>query len=256
MRENSRGARSQRTTSARGSSSTVLDVTISPPSDDRRAASASTSVCDPPRRNGQPSTCAAAQSTKPKPALPARSSGTAECAALPAKSARARSVVKSRAIARALSSPRTSDGRRREHIPARPALRPCAHERLDERAVALRVRAEAVGACAGARARASTASPSSACAAGTGGSIQSSSSPANAGERRASGSTAAQTSWRKPGSVSSAVRQPPPTRCRSLVHGHVEAGLRELHRAREPVRPGADDDRALHARAASRPARA
>src|SRR6266508_1646534 len=55
-----------------------------------------------------------------------------------------------------------------------------------------------------------TASPSSACAAGAGGSIHSSSRPANAGELRASGSTAAQMSWRKPGSVSSAVRQPPP----------------------------------------------
>ena len=91
-----------------------------------------------------------------------------------------------------------------------------------------------------------TASPSSACAAGTGGSIQSSSSPANAGERRASGSTAAQTSWRKPGQRQLGGATAAADGLRSLVHGHLEAGLRELHRACEPFGPAPIDDRALH----------
>ena len=47
------------------------------------------------------------------PRSPRARAAATECAAFPAKSARARSVSKSRAIARALRSPRTSDGRSR-----------------------------------------------------------------------------------------------------------------------------------------------
>ena len=158
MRANSRGARSQRTTSARGSSSTRLDVTISPPSDERRAASASTSACDAAAGEGPAvDVRGGAERRGRSPALPARSSGSTEWAACPAKNARARSVSNSRATARALRRPRMSEGRRRNEIPARPPLRPRADERLDEGAVRLRVGAEPVrgvlAACARARRR-------------------------------------------------------------------------------------------------------
>ena len=56
------------------------------------------------------------------------------------------------------------------------------------------------------------------------------------------GSTVAPTSWWKPGSVSSAVRQAPPTSSAGLDDVHGEPVLRQRDRGGEPVRTGADDD--------------
>lgn len=50
--------------------------------------------CEPPRAQGQSIAWATAASTSPNDAVPARSSGITECAAQPAKRARAASVLK------------------------------------------------------------------------------------------------------------------------------------------------------------------
>ena len=50
------------------------------------------------------------------------------------------------------------------------------------------------------------------------------------------------TSWRKPGSVSSLVRVPPPISSCAFEDQHRDAALRERNGRREPVRPGTDDD--------------
>ena len=58
------------------------------------------------------------------------------------------------------------------------------------------------------------------------------------GEATAIGCTAEQTSCRKPGSVSSAVRAPPPIVVRGLDDLDLEPGGREDHRSGQPVRAG------------------
>ena len=63
-----------------------------------------------------------------------------------------------------------------------------------------------------------------------------------AGEASRSGWTAEQTSWRKPGSVSSAVRQPPPGLVGGLVDVDGQAGPGQRQRGDQPVGAGADDD--------------
>ena len=63
------------------------------------------------------------------------------------------------------------------------------------------------------------------------------------GEATPSGWIAEQTSCRKPGSVSSSVRTPPPTCSLALQHEHLHARPRQHDRRGQPVRPGADHDR-------------
>ncbi len=88
------------TSSSRGrveissSERTGRPVTISPPSDRTMSASASAIRCDPPRATGHPTACALASSTRPNAALIGAVSGSIECAAQPASSARARSPEK------------------------------------------------------------------------------------------------------------------------------------------------------------------
>ena len=87
----------------------------------------------------------------------------------------------------------------------------------------------------------------SGCTAPRGASIHSTSRPrsAKAGDVRANGSTAAQTSWRKPGSVSSAVRQPPPIVSAASCTVTCTPARARAHGSSEPVRPTTDDDSAL-----------
>ena len=108
-----RGRRRRGRPRRRGSSSTGLDAcTVS------SAASASAIACAPPRGKPQPATWPSTASAIPKPALGRRSSGSIECAARPAKSARARSVANSRLRERAGVAQR-GDRRRGEPRPAR-----------------------------------------------------------------------------------------------------------------------------------------
>ena len=249
MRASSLGATSQRIASARGNSSTRLDVTISPPSSDSCAASASTSACEPPRGNGQPSTCAAAQSARPKPAVAARSSGTAECAALPANSARpalGREQPRDRARAEEPADERRPQP---QQVPPRPAPRPRAHERIDERAVVLRVGAEAVGrllqsaleghsvAVERVRSRDRRVDPLDVDA------LERRRAPRERQDRRAH--VVSEPRQRELGGAAAAA-----DRVAGLVNGHADAFAHELHRGREPVRARADDDGALQARCA------
>ena len=67
------------------------------------------------------------------------------------------------------------------------------------------------------------------------------------------GWTAEQTSCTSPGSVSSALRAPPPSVVLRLEHGHADALARERHRAGQPVRARAHDDRLAHAMTGCRP---
>ena len=65
---------------------------------------------------------------------------------------------------------------------------------------------------------------------------------AKAGEASRSGWTAEQTSWRNPGRVSSAVRQPPPGSSGGLVDVDRQAGPGQVSAATSPLGPGAHDD--------------
>ena len=66
---------------------------------------------------------------------------------------------------------------------------------------------------------------------------------AKAGEATRSGWTAEQTSWRKPGSVSSSVRHPPPGWSGGLVDVDDQAGTGQGRaRPTSPLGPGAHDD--------------
>ena len=207
------------------------------------------SVARPARRRAPASRRAGTPSRRRAPPRRARSrsprSRRARAAApsarrCPAKSARARSVVKSRAIARALSSAADERRPQAEHIPARPAPRPGARRTARRARDSSARRRRARRRCPASARSSVTASPSSACAAGTGGSIQSTLEPSNAGDlprerqhRRAD--VVAEARQRQLGRAAAAADRLP-----RLVHGHLDAGLRELHRAREPVRPGAD----------------
>ena len=92
--------------------------TISPPSDRSSAASASASRCAPPRGNGQPVVCASAAKTRPTAPVGNRSSGSIACAAMPARSARARGCAKrSRAARRRRLERVHPEPRDRERMP-------------------------------------------------------------------------------------------------------------------------------------------
>ena len=148
------GEHDARRAAARRPGSTVC---TSPPSPrGARATSASAIACAPPRGKPQPATWPSTASASPKPALGRRSSGSIECAASPAKSARARSVSKRRAATERASPSaareRSREPRERAHERAArggngpstsgSTARQRADERLDEPAVARRVGAE------------------------------------------------------------------------------------------------------------------
>ena len=173
---------------------------------------------------GQPTVCASEPSSSPAPAVGDDVSGSIACVATPANRPRASSVAKSRATAAAGSRPSTAysasarDGTGGRRIDERtasatalpPATSGCISRRL---AASSLPRPAAVSGTE----RVTTAArpPSSGCAYTTSGCANRT--PRAAGSKRrkngdasASGCAAEHTSCRKPGSVSSSVRQPPP----------------------------------------------
>ena len=196
-----------------------------PPSEASRLASARAIEADPPSATGHSSTCPVRQNTSPTAAVRLRSRGRIECAAQPAKSARARSPRKrprARPVAERIaarpkrsmrsgclgirSGPRMSSRRpcgsreqgreealvgarvgaeRARRLGERPAQQ---HRGLDRRADGPRTREAGPSAARAPRAA----------------------SVRKKGERIPIGWHAEHTSWRNPGSVSSLVRVPPP----------------------------------------------
>src|SRR5581483_8629817 len=253
-RSSSRGETSQSTTSARGSSSTGDERRISPPASRRRAASASAIACDPPRGNGHPTLCASVSSASANPALGRVSSGSIECAAFPANTARARLPSKA---PRATDSAEPSTARSDRTEPPTPSSRnsrngaygssgngerstgstarhPSASEPTSRRyGAASRPSCDAVSSRLRVTSTASSSSNGCATHAGDSSHSTSRSSSLKQADERPSGWIAEQTSWRKPGSVSSSVRMPPPivgsaswTRTSSPARARVIAAAR------------------------------
>ena len=212
MRSSSRGTTSARTTSARGSSSTGLSVRISPPSSWSRSARASARRCEPPRGKAQPKTCAVAIRSRPIPPLGLVSSGSIECAAWPASSARARSDAKALREPGRAREPgprdREVDGvqetvRPRQERPQHDRLEvaPAGYDASEQAQVGLTVLPQALGGL-GQRALGGDGRPVvERMRCGTGGCTQSTGSSRSRknGDSRPSGWIAEQTSWTNPG---------------------------------------------------------
>ena len=227
MRSSCSGVTSKRIAFAAGSSPmspTRWPVTTAPPSDRRRAASASAMRCEPPRGIGQFATCVVTANISAKEPVSGASSGRAECAASPASSARVRGERKRRASTRAGRIPgmpsRASRngcrGIRRSGPSASAASSSHARESGSTSRRYMRPSAPRPLAVASIDRSSRTAVPSSrGCASAAGGSIHSSpsrprSSARKNGDAAPIGWNAEQTSWRNPGRVSAAERQPPP----------------------------------------------
>ena len=181
--------------------------------------------CDPPRGSGQFATCVATANINANDAVSGASRGRTECAARPAKSARARTPVNAmRARRRAGNAPGS---------PSRAMTIGCRGMRMSGPSASAarwshsgtsgatslryaRVSGPRFAAVASIERSSRTAVPSSSgCASAAGGSIHTrpsrdrSSSRKN-GDAAPSGWNAEHTSWTNPGRVSSAERQPPP----------------------------------------------
>ena len=259
------GARSSTTASAAGSSAserTGRPVSIVPPCsrDDRRER-----VGDRLRAAaGHRPAVAVAGADQRQPdrgAERAGVSGLNACAATPPKSARACGVAqRARQHASPAAPPRSP--KRASRSGCRGTCSSGCEDVLAERVEACRRRrrtARRQAAPAGAeprrgRPRASAASApalpsSSGWARSTSGQAHSSPwrsrpSGSSAGEPTTIGWIAEQSSWTRPGSVSSAAAGAAADRLGGLEHRHLDPGARQRRGAGEAVRPGADDDRA------------
>ena len=180
-------------------------------------------ACEPPAASGHPAAWPTAPSSTPTPAVSGRSSGSTEWAARPASSARAPSVSKRRrarptALRRPSRANRASTsgwrGRRTPAITSPIRSSACAASGLIIARQASPSRSSPAAVSSTDRSS-TTVCESSGWASGAAGWIHRSPccsrpSARNAGELTPIGWMAEHVSWRKPGSVSSAVRAPPP----------------------------------------------
>ena len=204
--------------------STRWPVTISAPWERAIEASASATACEPPRATGQPTACPVSISTSATAPVGEASRRSIECAAFPAISARARGPSKrfaSPSAERSPSSPKrdSASGCRVGRSGPRMAGRSLSASRTSG-SMSLRYASPSAPPIDAAvtsieRSNATAVPSSSGCASASSG--WTSSSPCSAsgssrrnGEASGCGWTAEQMSWTKPGSVSSAERDPPP----------------------------------------------
>ena len=258
------------TTSARGSSSTGLGRGSEAAQPRSFAASAPASRCEPAARKGQPTAWPRVTSASPKPPLGRRSSGSIECpsgrepprvpaprrsGSLPAAAPRrAIRAVRSRAVPSPGGASTSSTARGESGSgPSRTRSISCQASASGptSRRYAASSRPSAAAVASRSRSSRSPEPSSNGCAAGASGCTHSTSrsSSRKNGEPAPSGWIEEQTSWTKPGSVSSADRRPPPSSARPRAP-RPQPRPRERDRAREPVRARADDD-GLHRNGAS-----
>ena len=242
---------------------TGCEVAISPPSSRKCEPIASAIRCEPPRASGQPNACAISPRTSPAAALIGLVSGIMECASHTGEQPSSPLGLEP-PIGQAVrgAQPREPESRRGERMP-RSSQGPeqvaddrvrGAGERPHQPAIALRIGSQAL------RRRLDGALQDRRGAVvervGERGRRMDSSSPCSArgssrrnGDPSAIGCIAEQTSWTKPGRVSSAERIPPPIVSFASSTSTDRPAPREDDGGGEAVGPRADDDRVVLAQA-------